>query len=139
MRRFRDEHPDTVVTTLRTAATLGPTIRNFATRFFARPVAPTLMGYDPLMQFVHERDVVDAFALAVDDDFPGEFNIVGDGVLPYSTILAMMGKVPLPMPHFVAYPLSQRAVGDADLRLAAQLPRLPALPLRRRRRQGAGA
>src|SRR5262249_46324528 len=36
-----------------------------------------------------------------------EFNIVGDGVLPYSTILAMMGKVPLPLPHFVAYPLSQ--------------------------------
>ena len=106
-------------TTLRTAATLGPTIRNFATRFFSRPVAPTLMGYDPLMQFVHERDVVDAFSLAVDNDFAGEFNIVGDGVLPYSTILAMMGKVPLPMPHFLAYPLSRGAVGDAGVRLAA--------------------
>src|SRR5262249_56726982 len=34
-------------------------------------------------------------------------NIVGDGVLPYSTILAMMGKVPVPLPHFVAYPLSR--------------------------------
>ena len=99
--------PTRMVTTLRTAATLGPHIRNFATRFFTRPVAPMLMGYDPLMQFVHERDVVDAFSLAVDNDFPGEFNIVGDGVLPYSTILAMMGKVPLPMPHFVAYPLSR--------------------------------
>jgi UDP-glucose 4-epimerase len=107
VRRFRDEHGGTLVTTLRTAGTLGPTIRNFATRFFARPVAPTLMGYDPLMQIVHERDVVDAFALAVDNDFPGEFNIVADGVLPYSTILAMMGKVPLPMPHFLARPLSR--------------------------------
>ncbi len=107
VRRFRDEHGDTIVTTLRTAATLGPRIRNFATRFFQRPVAPTLMGYDPLMQLVHERDVVDAFSLAVDNDFPGEFNIVGDGVLPYSTILAMMGKVPVPMPHFLARPLSQ--------------------------------
>jgi UDP-glucose 4-epimerase len=105
--RFRKENTDTVVTTLRTGATLGPTIRNFATRFFRRPVAPTLMGYDPLMQFLHERDATDAFVRAVDADFPGEFNIVGDGVLPYSTILAMMGKVPLPMPHFLAYPLSQ--------------------------------
>ena len=61
VRRFRDEHDDTIVTTLRTAATLGPHIRNFATRFFSRPMAPMLMGYDPLMQFVHERDVVDAF------------------------------------------------------------------------------
>jgi UDP-glucose 4-epimerase len=107
VRRFRQDHGDTLVTTLRTAATLGPTIRNFATRFFTRPVAPVMMGYDPLMQFAHERDVIDAFTLAVDNDFPGEFNIVGDGVLPYSTILAMMGKVPLPLPHFVAYPLSR--------------------------------
>lgn len=107
VRRFRDEHDDTIVTTLRTAATLGPHIGNFATRFFARPVAPIMMGYDPLMQLVHERDVIDAFALAVDNDFAGEFNIVGEGVLPYSTILAMMGKVPLPMPHFVARPLSR--------------------------------
>jgi UDP-glucose 4-epimerase len=107
VQRFRRENPDTIVTTLRTAATLGPTIRNFATRFFARPVAPMLMGYDPLMQFVSERDVAEAFFRAVEADAPGEFNIVGDGVLPYSTILAMMGKVPVPMPHFLAYPLSQ--------------------------------
>ena len=107
VRRFRKENPSTVVTTLRTAATLGPTIRNFATRFFSRPVAPTLMGFDPLMQLVHERDVTEAFLLAVLGDFPGEFNIVGDGVLPYSTILALMGKIPLPLPHFVAYPLSK--------------------------------
>src|SRR6185312_11458371 len=107
VRRFAHEHADTIVTTLRTAAALGPRIHNFATRFFTRPVAPTLMGYDPLMQLVHERDVIDAFNLAVDNDFAGEFNIVGDGVLPYSTILAMMGKVPLPLPHFLARPLSR--------------------------------
>jgi UDP-glucose 4-epimerase len=107
VQRFRRENPDTIVSTLRTAATLGPTIRNFATRFFSRPVAPMLMGFDPLMQLVHERDVTDAFVQVVDGDHPGEFNIVGDGVLPYSTILAMMGKVPIPMPHFLAYPLSQ--------------------------------
>src|SRR4030095_4209163 len=92
-RRFPGENPDTIVRVLRTAATLGPTIRNFATRFFARPVAPVMMGFDPVLQMVHERDVTDAFVRAVDGDFAGEFNIVGDGVLPYTTILAMMGKV----------------------------------------------
>jgi UDP-glucose 4-epimerase len=107
VRRFRGEHPEMTVTTLRTAATLGPTIRNFATRFFARPAAPVLMGFDPLMQLVHESDVIDAFVRAVDEDFPGDFNIVGDGVLPYTTILAMMGKIPVYLPHFVAYPVSQ--------------------------------
>jgi len=96
-----------VVTVLRVAATLGPNISNFATRFFERPVCPVLMGYDPLQQFVHEADVVDAFVLAVDGEHRGAFNIVGEGVLPYSTVLALMGKIPLPMPSFLAYPLSQ--------------------------------
>lgn len=106
-RRFRRENPDTCVTVLRTANILGPRVRNFVARFFARPGAPVLMGYDPLMQFVHEEDVVDAFKLACDHDAAGEFNIVGDGVLPYSTVLAMMGRIPLPVPHFVAFPMSR--------------------------------
>jgi len=91
-----------VVTVLRAAPTLGPTITNFVARFFGRPVAPVLMGFDPLLQFVHEDDLASACKLAVDEDFPGVFNITGEGVLPYSTVLAMMGKLPLPIPHFVA-------------------------------------
>jgi UDP-glucose 4-epimerase len=106
-RRFAHENPQAVVTILRAATTLGPTIRNFATRFFTRPVAPVLMGYDPLMQFVHQSDVAEALRLAVDGDHPGTFNIVGDGVLPYTTVLAMLGRVPLPLPHPLAYRMSQ--------------------------------
>src|SRR5262249_10292040 len=82
--RFAVENPGTLVTVLRAAPTLGPTIQNYVTRFFARPVAPRLMGYDPLLQFVHEDDLADAFKLAVDSDAGGAFNIVADGVLPYS-------------------------------------------------------
>jgi len=100
--RFARENPRVRVTVLRFAPTLGPTIHNYLTRFFARPVAPVLMGYDPLIQLVHEEDVIAACKLAVDEDHPGAFNIVGDGVLPYSTVLAMMGKLPLPVPHFLA-------------------------------------
>src|SRR5262249_17046786 len=55
VRRFAEENPDTVVTVLRAAPTLGPTVHNFVTRFFGRPVAPVLMGFDPLLQFVHEQ------------------------------------------------------------------------------------
>src|SRR5262249_12174734 len=105
--RFAVENPETQVTVLRAAPTIGPTIQNYVTRFFARPVAPRLMGYDPLLQFVHEGDLADAFKLAVDSDAGGAYSIVADGVLPYSTVLAMMGKLPLPVPHFVAYPLAR--------------------------------
>jgi UDP-glucose 4-epimerase len=107
VRRFRAENPGTIVTALRVAPTLGPRVHNFITRFFSRPVVPVMMGYDPLLQFIHEEDVVDAFKLAIDGDFAGEFNVVGEGVLPYSTVRAMMGKFPLPLPHFLARSISK--------------------------------
>jgi UDP-glucose 4-epimerase len=117
VRRFRAENPERVVTVLRAAPTLGPTIDNFVTRFFARPIAPILMGYDPLLQLVHEQDLIDAVKLAVDEEHRGEYNIVADGVLPYSTVLAMMGKFPLHLPSFLATPLARTLwamqIGDA--------------------------
>jgi UDP-glucose 4-epimerase len=100
--RHADEHPETEVCVLRFAPLLGPTVSNYVTRFFARPLAPVLMGHDPLLQFVHESDAVLALKRAVDRQVSGPFNVVGDGVLPYSTVLALMGRVPLPLPHFVA-------------------------------------
>ena len=106
-RRFGEENPDIAVCVLRFAPILGPRIDNLFTRFFARPVAPVMMGYDPLLQFVHENDAARALVRAVAHDARGPFNIVGKGVLPYTTVLALMGRVPLPMPHFVAQPLAR--------------------------------
>jgi UDP-glucose 4-epimerase len=105
--RFAAAHPEIVVTVLRVAPTLGPTVQNFVAAFFSRPVAPAILGFDPLLQLVHEDDVADAFKLAVDEDAPGVYNIAGDGVLPYSTVRALMGKLTLPLPHFVARPLAR--------------------------------
>ena len=70
---------------------------------------------------------------------PATFNIVGDGVLPYSTVLAMMGKLPLPMPHFLARPLAPALWATQLVDSPPDVPRLPALPLRRRRRPSARA
>ncbi|HNS95782.1 MAG TPA: NAD-dependent epimerase/dehydratase family protein [Polyangiaceae bacterium] len=100
------QHPDTIVTILRTAPILGPTIRNYMSRFLSRRIIPTLMGFDPLWQLTHEVDAVSAFKLAIDKDVPGTFNIVSDGVLPLSTIIRLAGRVSLPIPHPLAYPLA---------------------------------
>ena len=91
----------------RFAPILGPTVSNMYTRFFSRPLAPVMMGHDPLMQFVHEQDAAYALTRAVDSHATGAFNIVGKGVLPYTTVLALLGRVPLPMPQFVARQLSK--------------------------------
>jgi UDP-glucose 4-epimerase len=103
--RFAERHPETRVTVLRTCSIVGPRIQNYVTRYFSRRVVPTLLGFDPLMQFVHEDDVLDAFLLALFQDRPGAFNVVGQGVLPLSTALKLAGRVALPIPHVVAYPL----------------------------------
>lgn len=95
----------TVVTTLRTAPIVGPTVKNYVTRFLAQRAVLTLLGFDPLWQFVHEVDAIAAFKLAIDRDFPGTFNVVGDGVLPLSTIIKLAGRVSLPVFHPAAEPL----------------------------------
>ncbi len=105
--RFAREHPDTSVAVLRFAPVLGPTVSNMFTRFLSRPVAPVMMGHDPLLQFVHEQDAAWALEQGVHSDAEGPFNIVGKGVLPYTTVLAMMGRVPLPMPALMARPLAK--------------------------------
>lgn len=100
--RFAEQRRDRVVTVLRLAPMLGPTVQNFVTRWLSRRLVPTMMGFDPLLQLLHELDAVAAFKLAIDRDVPGVFNIVGDGVLPVSTVVKLAGRVAVPIPHFVA-------------------------------------
>lgn len=100
--KFARTSPSSVVTVLRTAPILGPTVHNYLTRYLARRIVPTMMGFDPLLQFVHEIDAIAAVKLAIDRDVPGTFNIVGDGVLPLSTVIKLAGRIALPVPHPIA-------------------------------------
>ncbi len=101
-RRLAQRAPGTVVTVLRTAPILGPTVHNFFTSYLARKLVPTMMGFDPLVQFIHEVDAIAALHLAILRDAPGTFNIVGDGVLPLSTVIKLAGRVAVPVPHPIA-------------------------------------
>jgi UDP-glucose 4-epimerase len=101
-RKLAQRSPGTAVTILRTAPILGPTVHNSLTRYFARKLVPTMMGFDPLVQFLHEADAIAALHLSVARDAPGTFNIVADGVLPLSTVIKLAGRVSVPVPHPVA-------------------------------------
>jgi UDP-glucose 4-epimerase len=95
---FAARAPGTIATSLRAAPTLGPRVQNLITSFFSNMLVPVVAGCDPLLQFVHEEDLLDAFLLVIDQDRPGAFNITGDGVLPYSTVRALLGRIPVPLP-----------------------------------------
>ena len=103
--QYTDASKGRIVTVLRTAPMLGPTVRNYLTRYLGRRVVPTVLGFDPLWQLLHEADAVAAFKLAIDRDAPGVFNIVGDGVLPLSTLIKLAGRIALPVPRSIANPL----------------------------------
>lgn len=113
---WRVRHPAVEVAVLRTCWIMGPTYEDAVTRHFARGVVPTLLGHDPLLQFVHEADCLRAFEIALLEGRPGVFNVVGRGVLPLTTLLRTAGKRPLPIPAPLLYRLraypSQVQTGD---------------------------
>ena len=109
MHRFARKHPETTVTILRPCTILGPHIKNYKTEWIQRPFILTVMGYDPLFQCVHEEDVIRAFKTAIEKNFPGAFNIVGDGVSPLSKALKLAGKISIAIPAPILYPVTQMA------------------------------
>jgi UDP-glucose 4-epimerase len=98
---FTQKHPKVVATVLRMGCILDLKVDGFIPRMLSQSTVPTLMGYDPLMQFLHTSDALEAIKIAVDKDFPGAYNIVADGVLPLSTILRLGGRLSIPIPHCV--------------------------------------
>ncbi len=60
---FADDNPDVVVTLLRFANVLGTDIVTPITKNLSRPLCPSIFGFDPLVQFVEEDDVVRAVEL----------------------------------------------------------------------------
>lgn len=97
--RYAKKHPDCSVTILRPCSIFGPTIQTYKTRLLRRFFVATVLGFDPLIQFLHEDDLIRAFKLAIEKDCRGIFNIVGDGVLPLSRIIKIAGKIHVELPQ----------------------------------------
>jgi UDP-glucose 4-epimerase len=100
--RFARPGQGRIATVLRMAPVIGPTVDNFVTRYLSHRLTPTVLGFDPLWQFLHEADAVRALRLAALVDAPGVFNIVGEGVLPLGTVVKLAGRHTLPLPRSLA-------------------------------------
>ncbi len=113
---WRASHPETEVTVLRPCWIMGPSFFDRITRYLARQVVPTVMGYDPMFQFVHEEDALSAFAQSLLASHPGVFNVVGREVAPLGRLLRSAGKrvlpVPAPLLYRLGYVPSQAQSGD---------------------------
>jgi UDP-glucose 4-epimerase len=101
---WRCRDVETVV--LRPCNIVGPSLKNMISRLLRARRVPMLLGYDPMMQFIHERDAARAIVLAVEKNGgAGVYNLAGEGAVPYSHAIRIAGGVGLSVPHFIAYPM----------------------------------
>jgi UDP-glucose 4-epimerase len=99
---FRSGHPHTNVVVLRFAPIIGRAVDNPLARLLRSPVVPTLLGFDPLLQLIHEDDAADALVRALHSDVNGVFNVVGEGVMSLSGMIREAGGMSIPLPGPVA-------------------------------------
>ncbi|HEY3530427.1 MAG TPA: NAD-dependent epimerase/dehydratase family protein [Nocardioides sp.] len=97
VRGFARRRSDVRVTTLRLANVLGPHVTSPITSYFRLPAIPTVLGFDPRLQFVHETDLMRVLTHCVQTEVAGTFNIAGDGVLLLSQAVRRLRKAAVPL------------------------------------------
>ena len=98
VRDFAEDDPSAIVTILRFANVLGSDIVTAISKNLSRPLCPSIFGFDPLVQFVEEDDVVRALKLVTQRRLAGIYNVAGPGRLPWSEVAAICGTRLLPLP-----------------------------------------
>lgn len=94
------EHREVEVVLLRPVNIVGPNIREgMLYRFLQGDPVLTALGFDPMMQIVHEEDVIAAIRLGLNPSARGIYNVPGPGALPLSALLRVLGRRRLPVPH----------------------------------------
>jgi UDP-glucose 4-epimerase len=116
LRSFEAETAGVRVAVLRFANVLGAEIETPLSKALDLPLVPTIGGFDPQMQFVEQSDVVRSMEFAVHRDLSGTYNVAGAGRLPWSEILALVGRRPLLLPPYLtalaADPLARLGLAD---------------------------
>ncbi|HVG69139.1 MAG TPA: SDR family oxidoreductase [Gaiellales bacterium] len=80
-------------------------VHNAPSNYLRLDPTPTLLGFDPMVQVLHERDVAEAVACALAPGARGIYNVTGPGEVPLSVILRELGRRTMPIPHPLARPL----------------------------------
>ncbi len=104
---WRYSHLRTCV--LRPVNVLGYYVHSMIGSYLREARVPTVMGFDPMMQFIHEEDVSEAIALALDHRLQGVFNLAGPGEVPLHTAIRETGGKSLAVPEPLMRPLFARA------------------------------
>jgi UDP-glucose 4-epimerase len=120
VRDFAVDNPHVTVSLLRFSNVLGPDIVTPLSKALRLPLVPSVFGFDPRFQFVHEDDVVRSMLFVVGNGLPGIFNVAGDGLLPWSEVARICGKRTVAMP-FVGAGLASAGLRPLGVDLPGEL------------------
>jgi UDP-glucose 4-epimerase len=101
------KHPEIETVILRPCHILG-TVHNAPSNYLRLERPWGLLGFDPMIQVIHEKDVAFAMELALEPGVRGIFNLKGPGEIPLSRVFRILGKSPMRIPTTVAHPLLKR-------------------------------
>ena len=90
--------PELNITILRPCNVLGPGVRNTMSLLLSRTLTPVLIGFSPLMQFLHVDDMADAMVVAFEQNRPGIYNVAPDDYVTYQVAVEQCGCRALPIP-----------------------------------------
>ncbi len=93
---------------LRPVHVLGPLTRSMMGDYLRLERQPTLMGFDPIMQFIHEEDLVEAIARTLELGLSGVYNVTGPGEVPLHTAIRETGGNAFPIPEPLMRPAMRR-------------------------------
>jgi UDP-glucose 4-epimerase len=93
--------PEVRTAVLRCCYTLGPLKQGTLAAFLRGPRVPTVLGYDPLFQFMHEEDTADAIVLALEKGLRGVYNVSGPPPVPLSIVIRETGRSNIPIPETI--------------------------------------
>ena len=92
--------PELTTTILRPCYALGPSGHGTLALYLRARRVPVVWGFDPVMQFMHEEDIVSCLVRTIECRPRGVFNVAGPTPLPLSWIVREAGRSPMAIPEF---------------------------------------
>lgn len=105
---FMWKYPELRTAILRPVPTLGYYTENTMRTYLRMGRVIVMMGFNPMIQFMHEEDLIEALALTIEKGLRGVFNVTGAGEVPLRVAIHQTGGTALPLPEIVARPLLGR-------------------------------
>jgi len=102
------KYPQICTSVLRPVNVLGHFVHSMIGQYLRRDRQPTMMGFDPIMQFMHEEDLCEAIALSLEHGLRGVFNVTGAGQVPLHTAIKETGGRAVALPEQLFRPLFHR-------------------------------